>query len=402
MSTGLRRPEQPGETHGRSRLPRRNLLAVVLLLAAILAVAAWWSVSSPSWPARLIIRTGGLSLDEFEKQPVTARSRLCVPQAVSPDGKTLLAAHGGSAVLLDTVTGRETARWAMPGGRDIYQACFSPDGRTVAAITRGPVGQNLTADLVDVSSGKIRTSLPTPGVGIVHGGLAFMDGGEVLRVLVQDGQNRLVAIEVDVSSGRETARRTLSCRSPQSTTHASPDGRQVAIATTPFARGVQLPELTDVVLWDAEQDREATRIAGSTAVTTITVSDDGTTVAIGRTGGAIEVWDVATRTRRAMFHPHRTGFAPRMLWLSPDGSALASLAMLSSGPLSLDGLRWRVAAMSGRASMPPDELSLLDASRGELLLRTRDESVPCFSGDGRIIATLHRDGTILLRDMHQP
>ena len=71
-----------------------------------------------------------------------------------------------------------------------------------------------------------------------------------------------------------------------------------------------------------------------------------------------------------------------------------------SSSLTMDWIRFRIHLIRGdRNWFPPVELVVLDAATGRVLLRATDECRPCFSPDGRFLATNHEDGTILLRDI---
>jgi WD40 repeat protein len=192
----------------------------------------------------------------------------------------------GSLTLWDTAGGQKRATWTNPSGR-AYLGAFSPDGQTFGALSWGRGSQFLMIDLIDVASGRIRASLPTPAGGIVRGGLTFTDDGQYLRVVAfdkkallvldfdaasgivrggltftDDGQylrvmmydkKALLVFDCDVASGRWVSNRTLSCSTFQNSTNVSSDGRLLAFA----------PSLTkDMVLWDVEQDREVGRLPG--------------------------------------------------------------------------------------------------------------------------------------------
>ena len=89
-----------------------------------------------------------------------------------------------------------------------------------------------------------------------------------------------------------------------------------------------------------------------------------------------------------------------MMEFSRDGLTLASIGEFSREALTMDTVRFRIAIARGdRNWYPPVELVILDTFTGRVLLRTSDEGRPCFSPDGRLLATLHDDGSVWLRDM---
>ena len=85
---------------------------------------------------------------------------------------------------------------------------------------------------------------------------------------------------------------------------------------------------------------------------------------------------------------------------SRDGLTLASIGEFSREALTMDTVRFRIAIARGDSSWgPPAELLILNTFTGRVLLRTSEECRPCFSPDGRLLATLHDDGSVWLRDM---
>jgi WD40 repeat protein len=251
-------------------------------------------------------------------------------------------------------------------------------------------------DLIDVATGHVRVSLPTSAGGLVHGGLAFTPDGQNLRVIVYH-QNALVVLDCDVASERVTSSGTLSCSTAQNTTHVSSDGQLLAFAPSLTAPVARLS--TDVVLWDVEQDREMARLSGSAEVTGVAFSPDGKSLAIGREGGSVEVWDLRLRRLRRVFHPHTADFNSRLIQFAPDGTTLASLGDWSREGITMHTVRRRIAVLRLDVTwQPPLELVLLDTATGRRLLRTEDECTLSFSPDNRTLATSHRDGAIRLRD----
>jgi hypothetical protein len=122
-------------------------------------------------------------------------------------------------------------------------------------------------------------------------------------------------------------------------------------------------------------------------------------LAVGRDESSIELWDLGNRQLRAVYHPHTAGFDLRLMWFAADGATLVSFGQLSGRVMTLDMLRWRIAALRGSAVSPPHELVIFKTDDGRPLLRTSDEGFPCVSPDGHFLATLHHDGTVQLRDL---
>jgi hypothetical protein len=227
-----------------------------------------------------------------------------------------------------------------------------------------------------------------------------MDSSSLIRVLSYDQQGKLGVQDVSTASGQVLSSRMLSCQTSQSCTLLSPDGRLLVFAAW-AASPTTLPP-TEVVIWDVERDREIARIPGTTPASTVALSVDLRLLAIGREGGSIEVWDFYSRTLRGVFRPHSASFDPRALWFSPDGGTLASMSLWDTQSITVETIRWGIALLRGNGGrVAPHELAVMEAATGRLLLRTGDEAGPCFSADGRSLATLHRDGSVWIRDLPQ-
>ena len=273
-----------------------------------------------------------------------------------------------------------------------------------SALSWGGRGQPLIIDLVDAATGQLRASLPNPGDdGII--GLAFTENGQNLRAVVSHSvdnprPDKLVVVDASVASGRVTSSRELSCppSAGSARAHVSPDGRLLAFASSP-ANPAAGPWI-QVTLWDLDQDRELARLPGQADVRELAFAPGGKSLAIGRSGGSIELWDLEQQTLRTVFHPNKAGFDSRTIQFNPDGSILASVSQFCREALTLDSVRFRIAHARGDTSWsPPVELVILDTATGRVILRTSDEGRPCFSPDGRFLATNHADGTVRLRDM---
>jgi WD40 repeat protein len=113
----------------------------------------------------------GKQLPAFNVQGVT-ESRWC---AVSPDGRSMAVntqTPGRAFALVDTATGVVQRR--MEARRDLYQATFSPDGRTLA------VSDGTTVSLWEAGSGRPRGQLTSASKP--HFSLAFAPGGRILAI----------------------------------------------------------------------------------------------------------------------------------------------------------------------------------------------------------------------------
>jgi WD40 repeat protein len=233
--------------------------------------------------------------------------------AFSPDG-TLLATAGRLVRLHDPSTGQETHRLRGSGDFDISLA-FSPDGQTLAAAGVGgvvrlwEVGTWQRRELRGHRS-KIWTLAFSPD------GASLATGGDGLRVW-------------DLASGRERFTVVREDEAVRSVAF-SPDGSTLAAACNNWKH----PELSRVRRWDlvTQQERDPVgEVVHSTEW--VAFSPDGRTFACctaARTDGRVEpetqksiqLYDVATGTRRAVLRGHMDKIYHGAF--SPDGRTLAT------------------------------------------------------------------------------
>jgi WD40 repeat protein len=370
------------------------LLVGVTLIGTILGYR-WWT----NWPVRL-------ELGEDHGH---------IPVAFSPDGATLATMGFRSAGLRfwDAARGRLRASWTYPHAvkNHAVDGAFSPDGRTFAAvwIAQHPPGtETLSIDLIDVSSGRSRVSIPALS-GRLTGNIASCgpvfaaDGRSVRLVAGTGGRGQL--LDFDVATGRVLAGHPVSLDVKWYQMALSPDGRKIAAYS--YATSPVWSWSTDVTLWDVERDREVARLcgrAGGPEVTELAFSGDGKTLGVGRDDGSIELWDVATNDLRGRLPGHQLGFIPRELRLSHDGSIVASRGHISKPAPNPAYVRLRLNALLGyyrdEGGRPETELLVFDAIKNRCLGRAAWESWPVLSRDGGEIASMaFGGGTIRLRDV---
>lgn len=256
----------------------------------------------------------------------------------------------------DLTTGKELKgpysspnQYPFSDARQLRDTTFSPDGRLLA--TRA----NDSIVVLDARTRQIRTTLSVPK-GLDDGGLDFSrDGryiatdmtmwstetgtnagpylrytpdamcsgtsfngdGTALRCV--DHQDRIRSIDV---SGF-TRRLRFSELSVHST--ASLDGTTLAVRTTPDT----------VQIWDpATRTRRADLAIGHPVESEMALSPNGRMLALTGSDGSIEIWDVRARAKRTVINAGAPALGGRPLpSFSPDGKALAVLT--SSKPAVL-------------------------------------------------------------------
>jgi WD40 repeat protein len=202
----------------------------------------------------------------------------------------------------------------LHGPADIaYPVVFSPDGATVAAMTRA--GKLL---ILDVATGKVLRS--------------FAAGSSYAAVFTPDGKNIVAGIGNGLARiwSLEDGRivRTVNARTANIwSTAISADGRTLAFG------GVEGP----VTLWDFESGRLIATLRGhSDGVPSITFSADGKTLASASRDRTAKLWDLTSGRPIATLQGH-TWWVLSVAF-SPDGATLATAG--SDGEIKL----WEVSS----------------------------------------------------------
>ena len=94
--------------------------------------------------------------------------------------------------------------------------------------------------------------------------------------------------------------------------------------------GYPWPSIRDVMhlygvvkIWDAQEGRVLARLTGQPSwIRSVSVSPDGTTIAVAGDASTIELWDFRSRSRRKVLEGHAGGI--QEVVFSPDGGTLAS------------------------------------------------------------------------------
>ncbi len=273
--------------------------------------------------------------------------------AYSRDGKLLAASDAsGSVKLWDTTTWQE--RVAFPRESNwVESVAISPDGRLLAAATRGNV-------LARLWSLETRGELATfTGPAYERACVAFSPDGQWLAFGRGDRTIKLVEVQTQKEAatlqGHENVVTSLDF---------SPDSGALASADSDGT----------VKLWEVAARREIGALVGHKAhVSCVTFSPDGRSLATSCADASIKLWDFASRQERATFHGHRKWVNTVIFF--PDGKRLASSS--DDGTIKF----WDVGA-----------------KRENPILGGTTNAVDAMdvSPDGKLIATGQKDGIVTL------
>jgi WD40 repeat protein len=275
---------------------------MVALATTLLAAGLWfaWPVRAPVLPLRAMLKGGGQH----------------VPMAFSPDGSLLATIDGrGRVTLWDVATARPRTVLEGAGGFPIR---FSPDGRHVALSYSAGTPTSEVMPVYETGTGRLVKSIETGKAGLSDA--RFSTDGSSLYLVLWDRPPGppfppTYTWEIhtwDTSTWTERPVRSVTV--PQfSQGSVSPDGQLLATGH-PYTPGV--------TLWDTATGATVATLTVSGAQPTAgtysrVFSPDGTTLAVGKSDGTLEFWDVATRTlsRTLPGHPghhiHSSRFAAR-------------------------------------------------------------------------------------------
>jgi RNA polymerase sigma factor (sigma-70 family) len=271
--------------------------------------------------------------------------------AISPDGRILATKYNDWFIhLYEEATGKELRKLPLPSANPYTSSnllAFAPDGKTLAATSRGE-----TIHLLDVDTGMMRS--------LVHNQTLFAYAFSPDSSLIAGGGYEL------------------------------PKGNKAGY----FVR-----------LWDVASGKELRQFAhGSSGIRALAFSPDGKTLAGGDDDARLRLWDVDTAKQQRIFPPD--GYRVRSVAFTPDGQTVAAAGdSIRFYDVGSGKERLRIERQAKALSFSADGKVLTgavmgtiyrwDAATGKALTPEAGDSPVdhlLVSGDGRLIVTGGQDG----------
>ena len=364
---------------------RKRMVLVVTGLAVLFAVG--WTVHRVYWDGWRPSRVLGESVGE-------------IPLAFSPDG-TILVARTQKNVQPEDLkpwrlsTGKPGAVWIKDGPRFGLATAFSPDGKTLATTVGGinagsnPTSKNVQVVLIDVATGQPRLTWEANATLVYRLGWA-RDGGSLHAALGSSAFTEVVTW--DAATGRELASWPISYASDTLAVGFSPDGKTLA-------EGRAGPGLD---LWDLEHNRVYANLETPSSIRSrphgIDYTPDGQTLIVSRDDGSVGIWDLPTRklVKTIPVFPSHWWFD--WIELAPDGRTFVAVTHPKPANSPAAGaFRYLARKLFGWVQdYPKPQAVLVDIASGQKLGQAEQASHPVYSPDSRTIAVHDEQRGIVL------
>jgi WD40 repeat protein len=314
--------------------------------------------------------------------PAAGKQAVIERWAFSADGKTLVSlCRDGTLRHWDALSGQALRR--LPGSRDWYRASFAPGGRELATLEEDRIVRVRRTD-----TGKEVWRFPEEGKD-TYPGLGFSPDGKILVTGHSGTKLRLL----DAATGKER-RRLEDGDSRFQTATFSPDAKLLITDHYSWVDGgtsdrIEVPPVARIDFWNVSTGKKLYSIKGRWATERkepyglpMSVSRDGRMLALPNPDGSVSLWEMATKRERLRSPPPEVASKGRIyrrdfLTFSPDAKLLF---------MEGDSNRLLVREVATGKALPP------------VLVHDGPVRDVGFSPDGKTLAALGTDGTILLWD----
>jgi serine/threonine-protein kinase len=344
-------PDAPGRPADRPHRPRRGKTVIIggtaagaVVIASVVALALAHSGHSAS------STQAGVS-------PGASRSAGPKPKPTA-------------AAVVTTVAVR------LPGGDDLSQPVYSPDGTLLAGL-----GVSNTSDIyvVNAVTGMPVRTLKLPA-NVFSPQLAFTPDDKTLTGV--DGSVPGGVFQWDLSTGQETtlvpSMAATGGAADSDTAVISADGSTMAILDSArdgvdvwnLSSGTKTAELTD-------PDGATVVTSGSGYYGAISLDENGSLVSVADPAGNVYVWNVSSRQLTATLHYDyntlsNSNFKTDPATLSPDGK-LITINFAASGPVSsVWSIATRASVTPGGSDWPRTGAAVLFSANGQVIVTNRD------------------------------
>jgi len=324
-----------------------------------------------------------------------------LPLAFSPDGTKLAAAAWlpdpeAQSGLRGTPRWRLVTRTLLSGETHAaanlpllaYHAVYSPDGTKIAVLNQGPLPNAMRLSIFDAACLSVvhRSEVKWPR----SLDLRFSPDASRLELIAGDPFHRpsLTApwevLSWDAATWKEHPVRPVVLAPSEFVAFCS-GSRTVATADRAWA---------GVTLHDINTGAVSGVLASPAGIVGLQASPDGRWLAVGKNSGAVEVWDLPSRTLRTTLRGHTPGYVsafPHCTMFAADGRTLVSTGFDQTTPSPLTTALRDAAARFGRkrdhANSFPETL-VWEVATGRVLGRLYGNVARALSADARKLATL--------------
>ena len=311
------------------------------------------------------------SVNAQQRLPFGAKARFGINKgeirdtAFTADGSHIAIASSMGVWLYDAAKGTETAL-APATPFDVSAIAFSPDGKVLASGS----GEGVIW-LQHIETGAVRHFSPEHKQGILS--VAFSPDG---KTLVSGSRDQTIGLW-DTETGK-LRNRFSGHTSTVNIVAFSPDGKTLASGSSDETVRLWNPETGELRRTFLEHKND------NNSITEVAFSRDGKMIASGGTEWPmLYVWDIETGKVRYKHHSHN--WSVDALAFSPDGTKLAIGG-------DTDAIEWLDVDFSHVNGIPITPTDMFPTDHPGWV------SALVFSPDGKTLATVSRNGTILLWD----